>query len=134
MWKKLLHFIWVQLNPVLYIFQYFLLGLLIECRVFFISGTIIINIQDVNKIPPVFSPPWTVTRPFYNVVLNEEQSVGSFVTILNAIDADGIIEGYSLIDTNGYFSVRNGMRKISLIFLIIISFFFNFPIIRYFGE
>lgn len=73
------------------------------------TGTIIINIQDVNKIPPVFSSPWTVAKPFYNVVLNEEQSVGSFVTILNAIDADGTIEGYSLIETNGYFSVRNGV-------------------------
>lgn len=73
------------------------------------TGTLIISIQDVNQIPPKFAPPWTTTNPFYSVTLNEEQSIGSFVTILNAIDEDGSIEGYKLLDMDGYFNIKNGV-------------------------
>ncbi|GAB1602787.1 cadherin-87A-like isoform X1, partial [Argonauta hians] len=73
------------------------------------TGTIIINILDVNKIPPRFIPPWTPASPFYNVTLNEEQSIGSSVITLNAIDDDGSIEGYKLAETKGYVAADKGV-------------------------
>uniref|UniRef100_A0A0L8G475 Cadherin domain-containing protein n=1 Tax=Octopus bimaculoides TaxID=37653 RepID=A0A0L8G475_OCTBM len=77
------------------------------------TGTIIINILDVNKIPPRFTQPWTPFTPFYNVTLNEEQSVGSSVITLNAIDDDGSIEGYELAETKGYFVANKGVVTVN---------------------
>ncbi|XP_036356531.1 cadherin-87A-like isoform X3 [Octopus sinensis] len=77
------------------------------------TGTIIINILDVNKIPPRFTQPWTPSTPFYRVTLNEEQSVGSSVITLNAIDDDGSIEGYELAETKGYFVANKGVVTVN---------------------
>ncbi|EDW37985.1 GL12362 [Drosophila persimilis] len=69
-------------------------------------GLLIIQIIDVNKIPPRFSAPWSAERPLIKLQMVEEQPVGTVLTILQATDEDSSIGEYNITE-NEYFSINH---------------------------
>ncbi|XP_064617342.1 cadherin-87A-like [Liolophura sinensis] len=67
------------------------------------TGTLIIDIIDVNDKAPVFKPLWTVADPVYYQELEEEKAQGTFVRVLVATDPDGAIDRYEMVRNPGQF-------------------------------
>nr|XP_036675635.1 cadherin-87A [Drosophila suzukii] len=68
-------------------------------------GLLIIQIIDVNKIPPRFNAPWSVEQPQIKLQMVEEQPVGTVLTTLQATDEDSSIGEYN-ISANDYFAIN----------------------------
>ncbi|PAA91127.1 hypothetical protein BOX15_Mlig010092g4 [Macrostomum lignano] len=62
------------------------------------TATLIIAILDVNDRAPEFVRPWTLSNPYYNMSIDEEQPIGSFVVVLTATDPDGPLSGYYIVN------------------------------------
>ncbi|XP_034663045.1 cadherin-87A isoform X2 [Drosophila subobscura] len=69
-------------------------------------GLLIIQIIDVNKIPPRFSAPWSAEQPRIKLQMVEEQPVGTVLTILQATDEDSSIGEYNITE-NEYFAINH---------------------------
>ncbi|XP_074648131.1 cadherin-87A-like isoform X2 [Tubulanus polymorphus] len=67
------------------------------------TGTVVVVILDINEIPPVFSDPWTLSLPHYNITLREEMPTPSFVMTAVASDKDGVITSYNMLKDPGNF-------------------------------
>lgn len=67
------------------------------------TGTLIIDIIDVNDKAPVFKPPWTEANPVYTQDLEEEKAQGTFVRVMVATDPDGAIDRYEMVRNPGQF-------------------------------
>ncbi|ALC46335.1 Cad87A [Drosophila busckii] len=68
-------------------------------------GLLIIQIIDVNKIPPRFNAPWTPAQPLIKLQMVEEQPVGTVLTTLQASDEDSSIGEFN-ISVNNYFAIN----------------------------
>ncbi|XP_062126234.1 cadherin-87A [Drosophila sulfurigaster albostrigata] len=69
-------------------------------------GLLIIQIIDVNKIPPRFNAPWSPEQPVIKLQMVEEQPVGTVLTTLQASDEDSSIGEFN-ITTNDYFAINS---------------------------
>ncbi|XP_037950631.1 cadherin-87A [Teleopsis dalmanni] len=77
-------------------------------------GLLIIQIIDVNEVPPKFNPPWTVENPVIKLQMTEEQPIGSVLTTLQAYDEDSTIGEYN-ISPNNYFEINKTTGVITTI-------------------
>ncbi|XP_070137828.1 cadherin-87A [Drosophila bipectinata] len=68
-------------------------------------GLLIIQIIDVNKIPPRFNAPWSVEQPQIKLQIVEEQPIGTVLTTLQATDEDSSIGEFN-ISENDYFAIN----------------------------
>ncbi|XP_064554769.1 cadherin-87A isoform X2 [Drosophila montana] len=68
-------------------------------------GLLIIQIIDVNKIPPRFNASWSQEQPVIKLQMVEEQSVGTVLTTLQASDEDSSIGEFN-ITSNDYFAIN----------------------------
>ncbi|XP_030572028.1 cadherin-87A [Drosophila novamexicana] len=68
-------------------------------------GLLIIQIIDVNKIPPRFNAPWSQEQPVIKLQMVEEQPVGTMLTTLQASDEDSSIGEFN-ITSNDYFAIN----------------------------
>ncbi|XP_030078648.1 cadherin-87A [Drosophila hydei] len=69
-------------------------------------GLLIIQIIDVNKIPPRFNAPWSPEQPVIKLQMVEEQPVGTVLTTLQASDEDSSIGEFN-ITSNDYFAINH---------------------------
>ncbi|XP_001989490.2 cadherin-87A [Drosophila grimshawi] len=69
-------------------------------------GLLIIQIIDVNKIPPRFNAPWSPAQPLMKLQMVEEQPVGTLLTTLQASDEDSSIGEFN-ITANDYFAINH---------------------------
>ncbi|XP_043864280.1 cadherin-87A [Drosophila mojavensis] len=69
-------------------------------------GLLIIQIIDVNKIPPRFNAPWSPEQPVIKLQMVEEQPVGTVLTTLQASDEDSSIGEFN-ITANDYFAINH---------------------------
>ena len=84
--------------------------------------TLLITILNVNDKAPIFAPPWTSTKPVYNISVKEEQLPGAFVMVMVASDPDGSVSKYEITDDpEGFFSIdpRTGKERCILIYLFL---------------
>ncbi|XP_068152287.1 cadherin-87A [Drosophila tropicalis] len=70
------------------------------------KGLLIIQIIDVNKIPPRFNAPWTPEQPVIKLQMVEEQPIGTILTTLQATDDDSSIGEFN-ITANEYFAINH---------------------------
>ncbi|XP_015032277.2 cadherin-87A [Drosophila willistoni] len=70
------------------------------------KGLLIIQIIDVNKIPPRFNAPWTPEQPLIKLQMVEEQPIGTILTTLQATDDDSSIGEFN-ITANEYFAINH---------------------------
>ena len=64
------------------------------------TATLIVTINTVNELPPVFIPPWSPTSPYYVLTVPERQPPLSYITTMVAIDPDNDIVTYMLTGNN----------------------------------
>lgn len=70
------------------------------------KGTLIINIRERNSGPPEFGNGWTPDDPYIRLRVNEEEDVGTLVTVLRASDPTDAIQRFQLTkDPSGYLTV-----------------------------
>lgn len=69
------------------------------------EGLLIIQIIDVNEIPPKFNLPWTVENKIVKLHMVEEKPIDTVLTTLQAYDEDSSIDEYNISD-NPYFKIN----------------------------
>ncbi|XP_050531653.1 cadherin-87A [Daktulosphaira vitifoliae] len=69
------------------------------------SGTLMINIMDINDIAPKFDKPWTKENPILKLSTFEEQPIGTIIGNFAAHDDTGI-DYYAVLPVNQYIDVN----------------------------
>ena len=73
---------------------------------FYFLATLIITILEVNTKNPEFGPPWRPDYPYIDIIVQEEQGEGSYVTTLIATDSDAIHEYRLLTNPQDHFTIN----------------------------
>lgn len=75
------------------------------------KGLITITILDVNEHPPTFTKPRNSEELFINLLVAEEQPIGSIVGKITATDPDSPIDRYEFLPPNPFFAIdpRSGV-------------------------
>ncbi|CAB4068010.1 Cadherin-87A [Lepeophtheirus salmonis] len=72
------------------------------------TGTLVINIIDVNDFSPRFQSPWSIEEPTIYIDVNEEESNGTEVYTFTADDPDSKIDYFIIRPKNHFFQVEKG--------------------------
>lgn len=79
------------------------------------TGTVIINIIEINKRPPVFGEPWSPDNAFIPITVNEGQPRGTYVTTLVATDPTDAIKEFKITNDPGdHFTINSTTGSVTI--------------------